>query len=206
VRTLVLKCGEARMPDALSSVPTVSVPARPGRADVDPLLDGPARLVVVGDDADLAAVLTRLMRTERLDIELAYVSRKRSAATRVWSLPTGKRAAALALRGPGAPVALARDDAGVALVGRATLTGSPLTGESYVDSFLLFSGSTRGLVIEPTAEGVRASLGRFRPWVSGRAAQTGTTGLLLTRDGVPHERMIKRSTFYRHTTDWQLVR
>jgi len=75
-----------------------------------------------------------------------------------------------------------------------------------VDSFLLFSGSTRGLVIEPTAEGVRASLGRFRPWVSGRAAQTGTTGLLLTRDGVPHERMIKRSTFYRHTTDWQLVR
>ncbi len=206
MRTLVLKCGDARLPDALSSVPVVSVPARPGRADVDPLLDGPTRLVVVGDDADLAAVLTRLMRTERLDIELAYVSGKRSAATRVWSLPTGKRAVGLALRGTAAPVALARDDAGVALVGRATLTGSPLTGESYVDSVLLFSGATRGLVIEPTDEGVRASLGRFRPWVSGRAAQTGTTGLLLTRDGVPHERVIKRSTFYRHTADWRLVR
>lgn len=206
MRTLVLNCGHVRVPRALSSMSLVELPARPGRGDVDPLLDGVQRLIVMGADADLAAVLTRLMRTEKLDVELGFVTWNRSSATRVWSLPTGKRAAALALRGTAAPVALARDDAGVALVGRATLTGSPLTGESYVDSVLLFSGATRGLVIEPTDEGVRASLGRFRPWVSGRAAQTGTTGLLLTRDGVPHERVIKRSTFYRHTADWRLVR
>jgi hypothetical protein len=126
--------------------------------------------------------------------------------TRVWSLPTGERAAALALSGSAQAVALVRDDAGVALVGRATLTGSPLTGESYVDSTQLFSGSARRVVVEPAADGLRALAGRFRPWVSGRAVQTGTTGLLLSRDGVEHERVVKRSTFYRHTEDWRLVR
>jgi len=206
VRTLVLKCGDVRLPDALSALPGVSLPACPGRGDVDPLLDGVGRLIVVGADADLAAVLTRLLRTERLDVELGYVSGKRSAVTRVWSLPTGERAAALALSGSAAAATLVRDDAGVALVGRATLTGSPLTGESYVDSTQLFSGSARRVVIEPTAEGVRALAGRFRPWISGRAVQTGTTGLVLTRDGVAHERVVKRSTFYRHTADWLLVR
>jgi len=206
VRTLVLRCGDVRLPDALSPVPLVCLPARPGRGDVDPLLDGVGRLIVVGADADLAAVLTRLMRTERLDVELGYVSGTRSAVTRVWSLPTGERAAALALSGSAQAVALVRDDAGVALVGRATLTGSPLTGESYVDSTQLFSGSARRVVVEPAADGLRALAGRFRPWVSGRAVQTGTTGLLLSRDGVEHERVVKRSTFYRHTEDWRLVR
>lgn len=206
MRTLVLNCGDVRVPDGLSSLPLAAVPARPGRGDVDPLLDGPGRLAVVGTDADLAAVLTRLMRTERLDVELAYVSRERTPAARVWSLPTGDRAAALAVGGTARPVALARDDAGVALAGRATLTGTPLTGESYVDSTQLFSGTTRRVVVEPTAEGIRALAGRFRPWVAGRAVQTGTTGLILTRDGVQHERVVKRSTFYRHSTDWLLVR
>ncbi len=206
LRTLVLRCGDARMPRGVAALQRVDVASRPGRADVDALLVRVRRLVVVGDDADLAAVLTRLMRTERLDVELAYVGRERSPATRVWSLPTGDRAAALAVDGSARPVALARDDAGVALVGRATLTGSPLTGESYADNTRLFSGATRRVVVEPTAEGVRASLGRLRPWVSGRAVQTGTTGLVLTRDGVEHERVVKRSTFYRHTTDWLLVR
>ena len=45
------------------------------------------RLVVAGTDADLAAVLVRLLRRERLDVEVAYLPARRSAAARVWGLP-----------------------------------------------------------------------------------------------------------------------
>ncbi|RAV16032.1 peptidase M50, partial [Mycobacterium colombiense] len=37
--------------------------------DIDAAIGPHRRLVVVGDDAGLAAVLTRLLRAERLDIE-----------------------------------------------------------------------------------------------------------------------------------------
>ena len=59
--------------------------------------------------------------------------------------------------------------------------------------------------IEPTAAlpGLRARVltGRLRPrrWVTGRAAQLGTTGALVVRDGVRAARPVRRSTFYRHT-------
>ena len=48
----------------------------PGPADdLDPVLADldPRRLIVMGTDADLAAVLLRLLRSDRLDIELAYL-------------------------------------------------------------------------------------------------------------------------------------
>ncbi|MGB6203775.1 MAG: peptidase M50, partial [Mycolicibacter algericus] len=38
------------------------------------------RLVVVGDDADLARVLTRLLRSDRLDVELGYAPLRRTPA------------------------------------------------------------------------------------------------------------------------------
>ncbi|WP_241249246.1 hypothetical protein [Rhodococcus sp. X156] len=190
----------------------VPVLARPGKDEVDPLLGEAERLVVVGDDADLAAVLTRLLRTERLDVELAHVSPQPSAATRCWGLPAGAAAAALALTGTARPRPLARDDAGIALVGRASITGPDgerLTGETYADNTRVFTGTSAGLWIEPSGDepGLRvAEQRRWRPrWVTGRAVQTGSTGLVLTRDGVQHERVLKRSTFYRHTTDWLLV-
>ncbi|MBC8092474.1 MAG: hypothetical protein H7Y15_11150, partial [Pseudonocardia sp.] len=66
---------------------TVALPARPGRAELDPLLaeHAPRRIVVHGSDADLAAVLLRLLRTERLDVEVAYVARaRRSDAVAAW--------------------------------------------------------------------------------------------------------------------------
>ncbi|MEO8815691.1 MAG: peptidase M50, partial [Mycobacterium sp.] len=47
---------------------------------------------------------------------------------------------------------------------------------------------------------------RMRRWVRGRAAQLGTTGALVVRDGVPGARTVKRSTFYRHVEGWLLVR
>jgi hypothetical protein len=48
--------------------------------------------------------------------------------------------------------------------------------------------------------------GRPRRWVSGRAAQLGTTGADVVRDGVPAARPVRRSTFYRHTEGWLLAR
>ena len=54
--------------------------------------------------------------------------------------------------------------------------------------------------------GLRASAlsGRMRPkrWLSGRAAQLGTTGALVVRDGNQAPRPVRRSTFYRHTEGW----
>ncbi|MGB3284754.1 MAG: peptidase M50, partial [Mycolicibacter algericus] len=54
--------------------------------------------------------------------------------------------------------------------------------------------------------GVPGRRRRVRRWVTGRAAQLGTTGALVVRDGVYGTRTVKRSTFYRHVDDWLLVR
>jgi len=64
VHAVVLTCGELRWPLPAVGVSIRSVPARPGRddlADVLDSLDG-RRLVVCGTDADLAAVVLRLLR------------------------------------------------------------------------------------------------------------------------------------------------
>ncbi len=213
--TFVLTCGGASTPEPLQALPGAAVGARPGKPEVDPPLSGVTRLIVVGGgdqpDADLAAVLTRLLRTERLHIELAYVAPRPTPATRVWSLASGQEAALRAVRAPAVSLPLVRDDAGQALVARASLAGpngAKITGESYVDSVLLFSGNVGQILIEPTLEGLRAALPRHwrQRWVAGRAVQTGSTGMALTRDGVTHDRVVNRSTFYRHTQDWLLVR
>lgn len=76
---------------------------------------------------------------------------------------------------------------------------------------MLFDGEAPAVRIEPTAKlpGLRAAVlpGRWRPrrWVAGRAAQLGTTGALVTRDGVTGPRPLRRSTFYRHTEGWLRV-
>ncbi len=55
--------------------------------------------------------------------------------------------------------------------------------------------------------GLRATVlgGHRRRWVTGRAAQLGTTGARVVRDGVAGGRQVTRSTFYRHTTGWLRV-
>jgi hypothetical protein len=131
----------------------VAAPARPGRADVDPLLAGPLRrIVVAGTDADLAAVLVRLLRRDRLDVELAYVpSDRRSAAVRLWGLPHGAAAVELAREGVARPAPLVRDDAGGVLVGRGEIRGTAgsVHGEAYCDGVLALRGSARRLVVTP---------------------------------------------------------
>lgn len=185
-----------------------------GSDDIDAAARRCRRLVVVGSDADLAAVLTRLLRHERLAVEVAFVSAHRSAATRAYRLATGRRAARRATAATARRVPLIRDDTGAAIAGAATWRGAdgPLRGEAVVDDTTLFDGRVAGVRIHPIGEqpGLRAAVlrsrGRPRRWVVGRAAQLGTTGALVERDGVTATRLVPRSTFYRHIEGWLLVR
>jgi hypothetical protein len=209
----VLLFGDADLPAPLRDLPV----HRPGdAADIDATVGPYRRLVVVGADADLAAVLGRLLRAERLDVEVAYVPPRRTPATRAYRLPAGRRAARGARVGTARRVTLIRDETGAVIVGRAEWrapgAGQPLHGEAVVDDTVLFDGDVAGARIEPTlaVPGLRTSLdgGRrlWRRWVAGRAAQLGCTGVLVVRDGVPAARSARRSTFYRHVEGWLLVR
>ncbi|MCV7198215.1 peptidase M50 [Mycobacterium angelicum] len=208
----VLLFGDSGVPRSLAGLPVFV--GEPG--DGLDAIDGPyRRLIVVGTDADLAAVLTRLLRAERLDVEVGYVPRRRTPATRVYRLPAGRRAARRARRGTAARVPLIRDETGTVIVGRASWRPagdeSVIHGEAVVDDTVLFDGDVTGVSIEPTAAlpGLRAALPGRRPWrrwVSGRAVQLGTTGAAVLRDGVTAPRKVRRSTFYRNIEGWLLVR
>ena len=191
----VLAFGGRRPPRALVGLEVRRVEAA---SDVDAVIGRFPRLIVVGSDADLASVLTRLLRADRLDVEVGHA--------------TGRRAARRARRGTARRVPLIRDDTGQVIVGAAEWRGedgAPLHGEAVVDDTQLFDGDVAGVRIEPTATrpGLRATVtgrGRSR-WVAGRAAQLGTTGAVVVRDGVAATRPVRRSTFYRHTEGWLLV-
>lgn len=166
----------------------------------DPLA-GYRRIVVIGSAADLAAVLTRLLRAERLDIEVAHVRRP-------WQ-------ARRAVAGVARRVPLIRDETGSVVVGAARWLPQPdagtIRGEAVVDDTVLFDGEAGAVRIEPTAAmpGLRARIesGRLRHgrWVAGRAAQLGTTAAQVERDGSTAPRPVRRSTFYRHTEGWLRV-
>jgi hypothetical protein len=182
--------------------------------DIDVALAWARRLVVVGVDADLAAVLTRLLRAERLDVEVGYAPRRRTAATRIHRVPAGRRAARRARRGSARRVPLIRDETGSAIVGVAQWKPAAdeqlLHGEAIVDDTVLFDGDVAGVRVEPTATlpGLRARVTghRSRHWLTGRAAQLGSTGVAVVRDGVAAPRASQRSTVYRNTEGWLLVR
>ena len=183
--------GGRRLPRSLRGLPTVSLDD----------IDACKRVIVVGCDADLATVLTRLLRTDRLDVEVAHTPNSRTARR--------------AISGVAWRVPLIRDETGTVVVGAAEWTGSPartmLHGEAVVDDAVLFDGEVAGVRIEPmfTMPGLRAAVlsrrGRPRRWVAGRAVQLGTTGAQVIRDGVSAQRPVKRSTFYRHTEGWLRV-
>jgi hypothetical protein len=208
----------------LAALESVALPARPGRTDLDPVLAerAPRRVVVAGTDADLAAVLLRLLRTERLDVEVAYLPDARSPVTVAWGLPTGDAAARLAVAGSAEPVPLVRDDTGGVLVGRGEI--HDVRGECYCDETLVLRGRARRLVVAPGPRGIavragwsgRTPDGRVRAVPAraprgtgsalGRAVQVGCEPAIVVADGVPHPRPVPRRTWYRHTSDWLLVR
>lgn len=183
--------GEAgRVPRPLRGLPTVGIDD----------IDGLRRVIVTGPAADVAAVLTRLLKADRLDVEVAH-------ARTGWS-------ARRALRATARRVPLIRDETGTVLVCAAEWRGKDadqLVGEAIVDDTVLFDGEAHGVRIEPleVMPGLRASVlsrrGRALGWVSGRAAQLGTPGAVVVRDGVAVPRPVRRSTFYRHTEGWLSV-
>jgi hypothetical protein len=182
---VVLVFGSRRVPRGLRDLPVV------GLDDVT----ASRRAIVVGSQADIATVLTRLLKADRLDVEVGHVSRP-------WH-------ARRARTGQAHRVPLIRDETGTVIVGSAEWTGDPLHGEAVVDDTVLFDGDVTGVRIEPTRAmpGLRAAVvgGGRRRWVTGRAAQLGTDGALVVRDGVPTPRPVRRSTFYRHTEGWLRV-
>lgn len=215
---IVLRCGSAPVPTVLGELARVDCGETPTNDEINNALReiGPRRrLLVCGTDATLATLLTRLMRTENLDVEIAYIPEDETPATRVYDLPTGSAAAKLGMRGEAQEVPLIRDETGTALVGEATAagpSGGPLVGEAYADDERVFSGEIDRLTVRPTRElpGVRATAARprrirRRQWLRARAVQLGTVGGIITRDGVTGRRAIKRTTFYRHTEPWRLV-
>jgi hypothetical protein len=197
-----------RLPRPLRGLPVVD----PGEIDV--AIAWARRLVVVGADADLATVLTLLLRAGRLDVEVGYAPRRRTAATRAYRVQAGRPAARRARRGSAQRVPLIRDETGSAIVGAAHWRpigdAQLLHGEAVVDDAVLFDGDVDGVRIEPTAAlpGLRARVpgSRSRRWLAGRAAQLGSTGVAVVRDGVPAPRTTQRSTIYRNTEGWLLVR
>lgn len=205
----VLLFGGRRPPRALGHLPAVTVQ----EAGQIAAAVTARRIVVVGTDKDLAAVLTSLLKAEKLDVEVAFVPRRRTPATRAYGLPSGRRAARAALTRAATRVPLIRDDSGRALVGVGLWVGETgLEGEAVVDDTVLFDGEATAVRIEPigTMPGLRATVlsSRMRPkrWVTGRAAQLGTTGAFVVRDGDPSTRALRRSTFYRHTEGWLAVK
>ncbi|MHA7653719.1 peptidase M50 [Mycobacterium sp. ML4] len=202
----VLLFADARLPRPLRGLPSLP-------KDLTTIPGAYRRLVVVGADGDLADVLTRLLRAERLDVEVAYVPRRRTPATRIYRLASGFRAVRRAVSGIAQRVPLIRDDTATALVGRAEWLppgeAASIRGEAVVDDTVLFDGDVTGVWIEPTLAmpGLRAAVARRWPsWVSGRAVQLGTTGAVVLRDGDSVPRPVRRSTFYRHVEGWLLVR
>ena len=196
---VVLRFGGRRVPRPLADLPVVTV-SEPGDVDA---ATGSDRLIVLGNHAALATVLTRLLRLDKLGVEVGFVPNR-------W-------AARRARSGAARLVPLIRDETGSVITGAAYWLppdehARTIEGEAVVDDLALFDGTVTGVRIEPTAEqpGLRASAltSRMRPrrWVAGRAAQLGTTGALVVRDGVAGKRPVRRSTFYRHTTGWLAVR
>lgn len=170
-------------------------------AEIDTVVGACRRVIVVGGAANLATVLTRMLRADRLDVEVGYVPNRWTARRARHSGPRR--------------VPLIRDETGRVIVGAGQWlppdAAGAVHGEAVVDDTVLFDGDAAGVRIEPTPTqpGLRAAVvsatGRTGRWVFGRAAQLGATGAVVVRDGIPAPRPVRRSTFYRHTEGWLLV-
>lgn len=217
-RPIALVCagvGDLSATLAAARIEAHEVPARPGRATLDPLLAELAgrRLLVCGTDADLAAVVLRLLRTDRLGrTEVGFVCPGGSVFSELWSLPADPSAAVtLAVRGSAAGVPVLRDDSGGVLLGRGVL--APVDGVAYCDDVNVLRGKAASLTVEPVEpDGLRVRVSRRKLFgerastTTGRALQIGCAPVHPVHDGVRHTRPVQRWTWYRHTEDLALVR
>ena len=192
---VVLVFDDRRVPRALADLTVVKVSGREGLT----IPGGTTRAIVIGGDRDLAATLSLLLREDRLDVEVGFVTSGLGSARRARN--------AAAQRVP-----LIRDETGTVVVRSARWLPwdtEAITGEAIVDDTVLFDGAGPGIEIEPLdrAPGLRARPlgGGPRSWVAGRAAQLGSTGVLVERDGVAAACPVRRSAFYRHVQGWLRV-
>ncbi len=106
-------------------------------------LPHPLRAVVLGDDAALSAVLSRLMRADTMWVEVAYCPLDAdSAVAKQWGIAdlTPQEALDFARTAPVQPAPLVRDDAGIAVAGLASVTdwdNKEITAEAIVDDSVL---------------------------------------------------------------------
>ncbi len=123
--------------DEIAQQPDVAHLATPAPAPQAPHLPEPLRVIVVGTDAALAAVLTRMMRGDYLWAEVGFIPVGDSVAAANWGLDSPWR---IALAGSARPVPLIRTDLGMAVAGSATITeweGGEITGEIIVNDHVL---------------------------------------------------------------------
>lgn len=207
----------AALAGALAQVgaPIHYVGPRPGK-DIDPLLAG--RVMVIGDDSDLAAVVLRLLRTNRLGtgpqaVTLGYLTPGTTAFTLLHGLPVGTDALAVPATERLHEAVLLRSDVGGVLIGEAEI--SPVDGTVYVDDRRVLFGSAHRIRVRPdAATGLSVSVEHRRRFglgvrsqaFTGRATSIGAAGMTVVSDGVPHRRETDRWTFYRHTEPLQLLR
>ncbi|MHB2251022.1 hypothetical protein [Corynebacterium aurimucosum] len=141
--------------DEIAAQPDVSHLGAPGPAPQAPFLREPLRVVVIGSDAALSAVLTRMMRADYLWAEVGYVpTGEHSTAALNWGLKSREpgqgagddqgavleEALTFAMTAPIKPVPLIRNDAGLAVAGSATIaewSNEEITGEIIVDDAVL---------------------------------------------------------------------
>ena len=214
---LILGCGAAvttgdwrKLASSMGSEPH-EIPATPAKNDVDPLLKATDldRVVVHGTDADLASVVLRLMRTDRLaEVAVGYVpmDRKLSVVARLWGLPDDS--VDVALTGSDRPQSLVRDDAGGVLLGMGLVPS--VHGTVYCDDAVALRGDASRVEVTPGPAGVevRVVRGRLRrpATFAGRAVQFGVDPTTPVRDGVEYPRPMTRWTWYQHTEDLRAVR
>ncbi|MBA0127555.1 hypothetical protein H0B56_18580 [Haloechinothrix sp. YIM 98757] len=229
MRGAVIACGRRIPPlPGVTDDHVAHVGHRPGKDEIDPVLARAAELtgdpagaasgadvVVAGTDGDLAAVVLRLLRTDRLaTLSVGYVPVEReSAVAAVWRLPTDPaRAFDVATRAEIDRVPLIRDDAGGVLVGSGVLT--KVRGVGYCDDTTALRGPARRIHAEPDNTGgpglvlhvIGGLLGRRRKTFTGRAFQLGCDPTVPVVDGVAHPREVTRLSWYRHTEDLRLAR
>jgi hypothetical protein len=221
VGALILACGGAVTSDVVPEVNDIpeteyhEIPATPGKSDVDSVLktvrDG--HLVVAGTDADLAAVVLRMLRTDRLGVPVGYLPvDPASPVAALWGLPGGAaERLATALAGTVRDLPLVRDDAGGVLLGRGVL--APVSGVVYCDDATALRGRAERIEVAPDpAAGLvvrvteRAVLRRRTRVLTGRAVQFGVDPVAPVRDGVGYPRPMTRWTWYRHTANLRAVR
>ncbi|MEU0789418.1 hypothetical protein ABZ342_05080 [Amycolatopsis sp. NPDC005961] len=211
----MVACGDGAAGfEEVDDVESIRVPSRPGKAEIDPLLGEHDHLVVSGTDADLAAVVVRLLRKDALTgVSVGFVpSSPDSAVAALWDLPkTPLQALALALRGEVDPVPLIRDDVGGVLVGRGVLR--LVRGVAYADEQVALRGPASSVEVTPDSGGpglavrvVKGTIFKRPTTFYSRAFQIGCIPTRPVSDDVVHDRALNKWTWYRHTEDLRLVR